>query len=68
MKTYIERDRIRLVAENENDNEAIIAIADVFGTNECPHGGTGERGLSDDCGSLRGQPLAYCCLPRPNRW
>lgn len=61
MKIQIEADRIRLTAENDEDNEAILAIDYLY----CASGQ-----CSDDIGNDTGciiedeQPYNYCCIPR----
>ncbi len=62
MKTEIEFDRIRLTAENEDDNQAILAIMNL----QCAAGGTSDAIANDSgCFPQEGDPPAFnwCCIP-----
>jgi hypothetical protein len=65
VKTYIEEDRIRLVAENDDENQAVLAMINVFAATGYPDDGFANYGLVHDYGCLRGKGLNYCCIPLP---
>ena len=60
MKTTIESDRIRLVAENDDDNQAIVAIINLYC---CSGHGNNDIGNDMGCFIINNLPKNYVCIP-----
>jgi hypothetical protein len=66
MRTEIENDRIRLTAENEDENEAIRSIEHLFWATGFDDNSLTNEGVCGDFGWDRDVGFNYCCIPLPD--
>ena|SRR5579862_3278720 len=64
MKVKIEKDRIRLIAECERENEAIGAMMSLYCAASVPDESPEPDSIGNDSGCYLAKELNYCCIPR----
>ncbi|MHC1764570.1 MAG: hypothetical protein AB9869_09710 [Verrucomicrobiia bacterium] len=63
MKTKIEADRIRLIAECGADNEAVCAIVNIFSLMPAPEADSAEKSIRSDYGRYKRSKRNDVCIP-----